>query len=104
MHNRLLIKHISFLLLIAMLFAVVPFHQIFHKHHFSTDTSKTVQVKKTEKPCCKPFEGLFGTTTAPQPLTTVYQTVSTVYLVSYFSYFIKPLFDLANKAPPVSLV
>jgi hypothetical protein len=103
MHNRLLIKHISFLLLIAMLFAVVPFHQIFHKHHFSTDKAKTVQVKKTEKPCCKSFESLFGTTPSPAPVAVVCQTVSTIYLLNYFSYFIKPLFQLANKAPPVSI-
>jgi hypothetical protein len=87
-----------------MLFAVVPFHQIFHKHNVSTDTAKTVQLKKTEKPCCKSFEALFGTTVTLQHLAKVQQPVSTIYRVTYFSYFIKPLFELANKAPPVNKV
>jgi hypothetical protein len=102
MRKGLFIKHVSLLLLTAMLFAVVPFHQIFHKHNFSTDSSKTVQLKKVEKPCCKSFEGLFGTTVTPQLSATIQQPVSTVYLVNYFAYFIKPLFDLPNKAPPVN--
>lgn len=102
MRKGLFIKHVSLLLLTAMLFAVVPFHQIFHKHNSSTETEKTVQLKKTEKPCCKPFQGLLGKTVAHQPSTTVDQPVSTVYCVNYFAYFIKPLFNLANKAPPVN--
>lgn len=104
MRKRILIRHISFLLLTALLFAIVPFHQIFHKHNFSTETSKTVQLKKTEKSCCSVHEALFGTTVSPQHFATAHQPVSTVYHLSYFSYFIKPLFELSNKAPPVSLV
>jgi hypothetical protein len=103
MRKGLLIKHVSLMLLIAVIFAIVPFHQIFHKHQVSAD-SATVLVKKSEKPCCKTFEGLFGDTSTPQSSFTVYRTVSTIYQVSYFAYFIKPLFDLANKAPPVSIV
>jgi hypothetical protein len=102
MRKGLFIKNVSLLLLTAMLFAVVPFHQIFHKHNFSTDSAKTVQLKKTEKPCCKSFEALFGTTVTPQPSATVHQPVSTIYCANYFAYFIKPLLNLANKAPPVN--
>jgi hypothetical protein len=104
MKKGLIIKHVSLLLLTAMLFAVVPFHQIFHKHNFSTETAKTVQLKKTEKPCCKSFEALFGTTVTLQPLGKLQQPVSTIYQVTYFAYFIKPLFDLPNKAPPLNKV
>lgn len=94
---------VSFLLLTAVVLASVPLHQIIHKHLSKADISKTVHVKKAEKPCCKPFEALHGNVLTAAKSNFIDQPMNTVYRMNFYSYFIKPLFDLSNKAPPVSL-
>jgi hypothetical protein len=94
---------ISSLLLVAVMIVSVPIHQIFHQHVYKADLTQSVHLKKTEKPCCKPFEGLSGNVVSVAKVYFHKQPMNAVYRISYFSYFIKPLFDLSNKAPPVSL-
>jgi flagellar basal body-associated protein FliL len=102
-----IIRHLTFLLLAAMLCAVVPVHQIFHKHHLvnsSTEkNSKTTQVKKAEKPCCKSFDSIQGNTLSTNVSVAANQPGSTIYTVNFFARFIKPFLQLSNKAPPISL-
>jgi hypothetical protein len=87
--------------------AVIPVHQIFHKHHLVNISvekdSKISHVKKAEKPCCKSFESIHGNTTFTKITVVINQPVSTVYTISFFACFIKPFLQLSNKAPPVSL-
>lgn len=102
--NKLFIHRIvSVVLLAAVMIASVPVHQIFHHHTYKADITKTVHFKQTEKPCCKPFEALSGTIMPVVKTNVVRQPMDAVYHMSYFSYFIKPFFQLSNKAPPVSL-
>jgi hypothetical protein len=102
-----LIRHLTFLLLAAMLCAVVPVHQIFHKHHLANISiekdSKTSHVKKAEKSCCKSFESIHGDTTSTEFTVSFNQPGSTIYTISFFAQFIKPFLQLSNKAPPVSV-
>lgn len=102
-----IIRHLTFLLLAAMLCAVVPIHQIIHKHRLVNISiekdSKTSHVKKAEKSCCKSFESIHGNTVSTKVAVAVNQPVSTIYTVSFFAQFIKPFLQLSNKAPPVSI-
>jgi hypothetical protein len=102
-----IIRHLAFLLLAAMLCAIVPMHQLFHKHLNITSTtekkSKDFQVKKAEKSCCKAFESIHGDTTSTSVAVSFDRPESTIYTISFFAQFIKPFLQLSNKAPPVSL-
>lgn len=103
MHKFFIHKLTSITLLIAVIIASVPIHEIFHKHNYRADNIKTAHFKKSSKPCCKPFEGIYGNMVSFIKINVVKQPVNTIYLVNYFSYFVKPLFKLSNKAPPVNL-
>ena len=107
MKKMQIIRHLTFLLLAAMVFAVVPVHQIFHKHrlaNISTEKdSKTAHVNKAEKSCCKSFESIHGDTMFTNVTVSFDQPESTLYTISFFAQFIKPFLQLSNKAPPVSV-
>jgi hypothetical protein len=105
MIKALLIRHITFMLLAAMFCAVIPVHQLLHKHTSTASSdkgSKTIQLKKVEKPCCKHFDSLTGDTDHVLSTNPVQQSVSIVYAVGFFSRFVRPFLQLTNKAPPAS--
>jgi len=105
MKKKRLFKYVAYLLLVAVQFAVVPFHQIFHDHKVTDLRGQHTGslVKKYEKPCCKPFETLFGTKVNAVLQTSIYEYVTTVFS-GYISVHIStPFFHFSNKAPPVKI-
>jgi hypothetical protein len=101
MKKKAILKHVACLLLFAMVAAVVPFHQLLHKHTDPGKATSLVHVKKFEKPCCKLFDGVNGDVSLYQPeykSTPDFGAVSFSIIALYFS---TPFFHFSNKAPPV---
>ena len=103
MNRKIIIRHVSYLLLLAMTFASVPFHQLLHKHKNAPAFSKDLQVKKTEKPCCKIFDGITGDVlvSAVEYKTDAFSCI--LPTSNYSRIFSIPFFQFSNKAPPVVL-
>lgn len=105
MMRRPLIKYVAYLLLFAIQFAAVPFHQIFHKHHTTSCHDKTgiTSLKEYEKACCKPFDGIFGTDKVSKVISLELSSVVFFYMEYNSPVFSAQFFQFSNKAPPVAI-
>lgn len=104
MKKNLLFRLLTFILISALFAASVPLHQIFHDHHYkNADISKNADSKITDKACCKPFEALSGNVVSLLKVYFNNPVGNTIYIKKYSFYFIESVFQLSNKAPPLSL-
>ncbi|MEJ7558417.1 MAG: hypothetical protein WKF66_08935 [Pedobacter sp.] len=102
MKKKAVIKYVAYLLLFAIQFAAVPFHQVFHKHKASTfNKSGLTSLKNFEKACCKPFDGIFGTTEPAELESSKLSFVRVIYLEPTSQFTFSRFVQSANKAPPV---
>lgn len=104
--NRKIVRSLSLLLLFVMMSVVVPYHQIFHKHSSkNTEHNELTQVSSFEKSCCKPTT-FFHKSQAILPVYEIgfFPSVNLLKVQAYSSIVIKLLYNLSNKAPPVSIV
>ncbi|WP_457289428.1 hypothetical protein [Pedobacter sp. UYP24] len=103
MKTKILVRYISYVLLIAMQFAVLPIQQIFHHHLSTTSTeSKTPILKKYERSCCEQFKVIISTAVQDQSPIIAHQQHSVNYLIPSIPYSFLADLQLANKAPPVA--
>ncbi|MFC4213378.1 hypothetical protein ACFOWA_19455 [Pedobacter lithocola] len=105
MKKKGLYRLVTLVLLFAMQLSILPFYQIFHKHHYSANEKQgQTVVKKYEKPCCHPFEVTFETD-LPRHLTFVCdKPIPASYLDYSNPEFSNQFFHFSNKAPPVTTV
>ncbi len=101
-NNRLKNGGLAFILL-GLLFASVPFFQIFHHHVYSSDTSKVAYVKDYETKCCKPLkiQSHFNAILAPQEAKIKIIFIDN-YTIHTYNYSYNTVVKLSNKAPPVT--
>ncbi|MGF1925226.1 MAG: hypothetical protein ACQUHE_13700 [Bacteroidia bacterium] len=102
MKKRGLYKLVAFVLLFAVQLAILPFYQIFHKHHTAKTTKhgQTV-VQKYEKPCCHGFEVTLEADLQASFTFSFEQAVAATYSDYSNPEFSNQFFNLTNKAPPV---
>jgi hypothetical protein len=103
MTKKAMIKYVAYLLLFAIQFAAVPFHQVFHKHQSSKTTQKAgfTVLKNFEKACCTPFDGIFGTAEPSQPAFLKLSFIRILYIDPISHCTFTSLIQSSNKAPPV---
>jgi hypothetical protein len=103
MKKKAVIKYVAYLLLFAMQFAAVPFHQVFHKHKVSQKPHKSglTSFKNYEKACCKPFDGIFGTTEPAKLESWKLSFVRVIYIEPTNQFTFSRFVQSSNKAPPV---
>jgi hypothetical protein len=106
MTKKAMIKYVAYLLLFAIQFAAVPFHQVFHKHQSSKTNQKAslTVLKNFEKACCTPFDGIFGTTDPSQLTFSKLNFVRILYIDPISHCAFTSLIQSSNKAPPVAIV
>ncbi len=107
MNTKRTYGYLTWLLLIAILSAIVPVHQIFHKHDslpkIEKGYSSQVVIKKTAKPCCKPFESVGAAVLMVNRVFISSLVYDTLYLLSLTDDIIlKGFYHFVNKAPPVA--
>lgn len=105
MNRKSLIRSVAYLLLFAMQFAAVPFHQVFHKHNptSSHDHAGTTSFKTFEKACCHPFDGIFGTCESSHVESGELNFVLFHYAEYSGRIYANQVSQFANKAPPVAI-
>lgn len=103
MKRRAIYKYISYLLLVAMVYASVPFHQLCHTHVDSGKVTATLQLKKFEKPCCQVFDGITGDINTYQHTYASSPDFGEIDFSIVSLYFSSPFSHFTNKAPPVAI-
>jgi hypothetical protein len=98
----------AFTLLLSMFSAVIPLHNILHRHYFvkvdACNSSCEKHIKNYSKPCCTTSDAIFiGELTPQTSQLTVHQSVKKletfVNTIAYFQFF----HLTKNKAPPMLL-
>jgi len=106
MRKRKLLRGMTYLLLLSMLTASIPFHQIFHKHTFSSSYIHDVDnagYKTPEKSCCKLLHVLPAGILVSFVKTTGVPHISTSVAYSVPEKVSLFVHSFLNKAPPVVL-
>ena len=99
-------KFLSYLLLLAMLTASIPFHQIFHKHTYNA-SAKVVDdhgvYKTPDKPCCDILQLLPHAILVSFDESLAVTQIDSYVIVAAVLNFSSSLNLFLNKAPPVVL-
>ncbi|OAQ40593.1 hypothetical protein A5893_06515 [Pedobacter psychrophilus] len=92
-------------ILLGLVFASVPFFQIFHNHAYSNDTTKVAHIKDYESNCCNPIkiQSHFNGILFPQEIKIKLSFVDT-YSFTFYNYSFKNSISFNNKAPPLNQI
>lgn len=106
MTKRKLIRSMTYLLLLSMVTASIPLHQIFHKHTYTKSYSKVedkAEYKTPEKACCNLLHVLPAGILASFAKTSDVPYYSTSVTYSTHEKVSLLVHSFLNKAPPVVL-
>lgn len=105
MKRNLVNRLLAIVLLVAVVLAVVPLHQIFHKHTYSASLKKGSkgEIRLVTKPCCKPFQTLHQSIETFPVAVVFLRPAATTFLLQPVERVQLTSTHYPNKAPPVVL-